>query len=55
MDFIVKLLHSRAIIGKSYNAILVVVDRFIKYALYIPTIERITSDRLATLLLHHIY
>ena len=55
MDFIVKLPHSRAITGKSCDAILVVVDRFTKYALYIPTTERITSDGLATLLLHHVY
>ena len=55
MDFIVKLPVSKSHIGKACDSILVVVDRFTKYSLYIPTTERITSDGLATLLLHHVY
>jgi hypothetical protein len=55
LDFITKLPPSIDITGKVYDSILVIVDRFTKYALYIPTTERLTSDGLATLLLHYIF
>jgi transposase InsO family protein len=55
MDFIVKLPPSKGPSGKIYDSILVVVDRFTKYSLYIPTTEHVTSDGLASLLLHHVF
>ena len=42
------------ILGKTCNAILVIVDRFSKYALYIPTTTKLASSSLAELLFHHI-
>ena len=40
MDFIVKLLKSKEpIIGALYNSILVIIDKLIKYAYYIPYME----------------
>jgi transposase InsO family protein len=55
LDFITKLPPSVDVTGKVCDSILVIVDRFTKYALYIPTTERLTSDGLATLLLHHVF
>jgi len=40
--------------GKTCNTILVIVDRFSKYALYIPTTTKLTSSGLAELLFHHV-
>ena len=42
------------ILGKTCNAILVIVDRFSKYALYIPTIIKLTSSGLVELLFYYI-
>jgi len=39
---------------KLYNAVLVIVDRFTKYALYIPSTKLLTSSALAELIFHHI-
>lgn len=55
LDFITQLPPSINEAGKHCNAILVIVDRFTKYSLYIPTSDRLTSEGLATTLLHHIF
>ena len=39
---------------KLYNAVLVIVDQFTKYALYIPSTKSLTSSTLAELIFHHI-
>lgn len=41
--------------GKQCNAILVIVDRFTKYALYIPTVTQLTASSLADLLFAHVF
>jgi transposase InsO family protein len=55
LDFITKLPLSVDATGRDCDSILVIVDRFTKYSLYIPTTERLTSDGLATLLLYHVF
>ena len=50
LDFITHFLPSVDTAGKECNSILVVVDRLTKYALYILTTDRLTSDGLTTLL-----
>lgn len=40
--------------GATYDAVLVVVDKYTKYAVYIPTIERLTAPELATILFDEI-
>ena len=55
LDFITKLPPSCNVTGKECDSILVVVDRFTKYALYIATSERLTSEGLVTLLLHYVF
>ena len=55
LDFITQLPPSLDTSGRECNSILVIVDRFTKYALYIATSDRLTSDGLATLLCHHIF
>ncbi|PSS09341.1 hypothetical protein M430DRAFT_109471, partial [Amorphotheca resinae ATCC 22711] len=40
--------------GKLYNLILVIIDRFIKFSLYILITNRLTSDRLASLLIYYV-
>jgi RNase H-like domain found in reverse transcriptase/Reverse transcriptase (RNA-dependent DNA polymerase)/Integrase zinc binding domain/Chromo (CHRromatin Organisation MOdifier) domain len=53
MDFITDLPSSKK--GDSvYNAILVIVDRFTKMALYIPTVKTVTSEILAELYMEHV-
>jgi len=39
---------------KLCNVVLVIVDRFTKYALYIPLTKSLTSSALAELIFHHI-
>jgi hypothetical protein len=47
LDFIVKLLPLKeALIGVTYNSILVVTDRLIKYAYFIPYKEGLTTEEL---------
>ena len=41
--------------NKVYNAILVIVDRFTKYALYITTRKTLTASIFANLFLDHVY
>lgn len=55
VDLITGLPPSESLGGKRYNAILVVVCRFSKYALYIPTTKNLTADGLATLLFYHVF
>jgi len=50
MDFIVGLPES-----KSYNAILVIVDRFSKMAHFIPTTNEVNASETADLFLNNIY
>ena len=53
MDFITDLPLSKAG-GTVYDAILVVVDRYSKMSVYIPTTKRCTSVELADLLVKHV-
>ena len=39
---------------KLCNAVLVIVDRFTKYALYIPSTKSLTSSALAKLIFHYV-
>ena len=55
MDFITSLpLSIRLINTKAYDLILVVVDRYLKYALYIPTTKKVDAHELATLFIRHV-
>lgn len=53
MDFITDLPPSRRE-GCVYDAILVIVDRFSKMVLYIPTVKTVTSAELATILIREV-
>lgn len=55
LDFVTGLPLSENLSGKYCDAILVVVDRFTKYALYIPTTCELTAEGLADILLHHVF
>ena len=55
LDFVTQLPLSTDAAGRSCNSVLVVVDRLTKYALYIPTTDRLTSDGLATLLFQNVF
>lgn len=55
MDFITDLPKAKGAESKTYDSILVIVDRFTKYARYIPTTSKLTSDGLATIFLHTIF
>jgi hypothetical protein len=55
MDFIVGLPASQTWSGRKRDSILVVVDRFTKYAAFIPTTSKLTASGLANLLIIHIY
>ena len=50
-----QLLPSLDISGQECNSILVIVDCFIKYALYIATLDCLTSNGLVTLLCYYIF
>ncbi len=53
LDFIVSLPESRkSDEGKSYNAILVIVDKFSKLTQYIPVCDTIDATKLANVLVH---
>ena len=54
-DFVTGLPESKIIAGKIADTILVVIDRYTKYAIYIPTTTRVTSDSLVTLLFQNIF
>lgn len=54
-DFITSLPSSRTRHGKEVNTILVVVCRLTKFALYIPTTDKLTSNGLADTLLHCVF
>lgn len=41
--------------GQTYNSVLVVVDRFTRYAFYIPTTDRVTSVQTAQLLVDQVF
>ena len=53
MDFIIGLPPSRRG-DKVYNAIYVIVDRYTKMALYLPTVKTITITKLADLFLNEV-
>ena len=53
MDFIIGLPPSRRG-DKVYNAICVIVDRYTKMALYLPTVKTITVTKLADLFLNEV-
>ena len=55
LDFITDLPSSPDISGKMCDSLLVVVDRFTKVTRFIPVNKTITSDGLATVLLHYIF
>jgi hypothetical protein len=55
MNFIVGLLVFQTWSGQKRDSILVVVDRFTKYAAFIPTTSKLTASGLADLLIAHIY
>ena len=55
MDFITGLPTSKRYDGKEYDSILVIVDRFTKYSLFIPTTSKITADHLAHIFLEKVY
>lgn len=55
MDFITGLPPISVYGNKVYNSILVIVDRFSKYAIYKPVSKQVTSDRLATIFLDRIF
>jgi hypothetical protein len=54
MNFIISLLlaNSKYVI---YNIILVIINQFIKYSLFIPIIKKLTSNRLADLFIYYIF
>lgn len=55
MDLITKLPTSKGFSGKNYDSILVVIDRFTKYALYLAVRETLTADELAALLVNKVF
>lgn len=55
MDFITGLPVAQGFHSKKYDAILVIVDRYTKYALYIPTQKRLSGDQLANLFLEKVF
>jgi len=55
MDFITGLPPISVYGNKVYDSILVIVDRFSKYAIYEPVSKQITSDGLATIFLDRIF
>jgi hypothetical protein len=55
MNFIIDIpLNMREGHTKAYNTILIVIYKFIKFAIYIPTRKNINAVRLTNLLLKHI-
>ena len=56
LDFVTGLPNSvHPITGRQHDAILVVVDRLTKYAVYIPTTKKLTSHGFAELFFYHIF
>ena len=55
-DFIIKLLKSRdPIIGQDYNAILVIVDKLIKWGYFIVCIEEILAEDIAKIYIKEVF
>ena len=51
MDFITDMLPTRnSYINKTYNAILVLIDKLTKYIIYIITIKDLKADRLVDII-----
>ena len=51
MDFIIDMLSTRnSYIDKTYNIILVLIDKLIKYITYIVTIKNLKVDRLVDII-----
>ena len=55
MDFVTGLPKSLSAHGKPCDAVLVVVDRYTKYAIYIETQGTLKAEGLADLLLYHVF
>jgi hypothetical protein len=55
IDFIIGLPHFKTFNGKICDVALMVVYRFTKYILYIPTTERFIADGLTILFLQYIF
>jgi transposase InsO family protein len=55
LDFITDLPSAVGRNGKRVDSILVIVDRFTKYALYIATTKRLTAEGFADLFMNHIF
>jgi hypothetical protein len=55
MDFIVGLPEFQTWNGRRRNNVLVVVDRLLKYALFIPTSNTLTASGLADVLLAYVF
>jgi transposase InsO family protein len=55
MNFIVGLPEFQTWSGRRRNSVLVIVDRFTKYALFIPTSNTLTTSGLADVLLAHVF
>ena len=55
MDFITKLPPSLDENGKECDALLIVVDRFTKYVIYIPITEKVIVKGLVFLLFRHVF
>ena len=54
MDFITDLPPSKDTEGAAYDSILVIMDRYTKMALYIPTRKTVTAEELAQLFVHRV-
>ena len=55
MDFITDVPPSHGVDGKAYNAILIVVDRYIKLAKYYPILKTITAEQFSNLVIHTVF
>ena len=54
IDFITDLPPSKGRIRIAYNAILVIIDHLIKYAMYTLTIKTVKADKLADIIVKRI-
>ena len=55
IDFVVGLPPSRYVVGKPYDAILVVVNRYSKICYYIPTRTKVDASQLAAILIAKVF
>ncbi|KAF3763497.1 hypothetical protein M406DRAFT_262310, partial [Cryphonectria parasitica EP155] len=51
INFIISLLGFISFYNKAYNAILIIINKYSKYALYIPIIIQLISSNLANIML----